>query len=473
MSILTRVVQKIFGSTAGATETGVIGSEDAGSAATSSNLVTIQSLSQYLAGMYAITGGGAGLPKIEDINSLFLLITSQLAYVFQNGIPEYESGTNYYNLISYVQVTGVIYQSINGTSVTPNVGNTPSSSPTKWRPFLDIDSTMAANSDAVAPSQKAVKSALSLYARLTGATFTGTVNGTAMVLSGALSALTFNKLTLTQPATGATLTLADGKTLKVDRSITLRGGVDAAADVTGLISGYIQGLLMTWISTTSFSVGIGSIGDSTSVDTLSLLAITTKTTAAWAVGSGNGGLDTGAIGASALYGVFLIKRPDTGVVDVLYSLSATAPTLPANYTLFQRIGWVRTNGSSQFIQWTQRGRQFLWQAKVADLNAVTPASTNRILLPVTLPPNVEGIFSFVYNSVTNAFWVDSGWTALTDVPASVTNAIAGCVTASSGIGAGGVRYTAQTDASSQIYYRVSAFTGNTISILTVGWIDNL
>jgi hypothetical protein len=74
---------------------------------------------------------------------------------------------------------------------------------------------------------------------------------------------------------------------------------------------------------------------------MTLAAAINKTTAAWAVGGGNGALDTGAIAANTWYNVHLIKRADTGFTDVLLSTSATAPKLPTNYTLFRRIGWSR------------------------------------------------------------------------------------------------------------------------------------
>lgn len=48
--------------------------------------------------------------------------------------------------------------------------------------------------------------------------------------------------------------------------------------------------------------------------------ITKRLDAAWAVGTGNGGLDQGTI-ANATYHVHLIKRLDTGVVDAIFSLS--------------------------------------------------------------------------------------------------------------------------------------------------------
>ena len=68
--------------------------------------------------------------------------------------------------------------------------------------------------------------------------------------------------------------------------------------------------------------------------------ITKRLDAAWSVGSGNGGLDTGSVSANATYHIWLIQRSDTGVVDVLFSLSATAPTMPANYDRKRRIGSV-------------------------------------------------------------------------------------------------------------------------------------
>ena len=57
----------------------------------------------------------------------------------------------------------------------------------------------------------------------------------------------------------------------------------------------------------------------------------------WAVGSGSGGLDTGTVSDSP-YHVFVIRRPDTGVVDALFSLSATAPVMPFGASATRRSG---------------------------------------------------------------------------------------------------------------------------------------
>src|SRR5581483_6632569 len=89
------------------------------------------------------------------------------------------------------------------------------------------------------------------------------------------------------------------------------------------LQNYLTGLtLSTAGSSATFSVAAGEAMDSTNVALMILAASISKTTSSWAVGSGNGGLDTGAIATSTWYHVWLIQRPDTGVVDVLISTSA-------------------------------------------------------------------------------------------------------------------------------------------------------
>lgn len=92
-------------------------------------------------------------------------------------------------------------------------------------------------------------------------------------------------------------------------------------------------------------------------------SITKLLSATWAVGSGNGGLDTGAVSGSKAYYVFLIRRPDTGVVDVLLSLSSSAPTMPTNYTQKCRIGAVISHAAGTSIYaYQQRGQHFTFDA---------------------------------------------------------------------------------------------------------------
>ena len=99
-------------------------------------------------------------------------------------------------------------------------------------------------------------------------------------------------------------------------------------------------------ATNDIDISAGGWLDSTFVEVMALASgITKRLDAAWAVGTGNGGLDTGSI-ANTTYHVWLIKRHDTGVTDVLFSASASAPTMPANYDYKVYIGsFIRSGGS--------------------------------------------------------------------------------------------------------------------------------
>jgi len=68
--------------------------------------------------------------------------------------------------------------------------------------------------------------------------------------------------------------------------------------------------------------------------------ITKRIDAPWAVGSGNGGFDIGAVAAAGTYYIWLIQRSDTLVTDALFSLSSTAPTMPTNYDRKRLVGIV-------------------------------------------------------------------------------------------------------------------------------------
>ena len=74
-------------------------------------------------------------------------------------------------------------------------------------------------------------------------------------------------------------------------------------------------------ATNDIDIAAGIWADDTGAVLLRLASgITKRLDAAWAVGSGNGGLDTGSI-ANTTYHLWLIMRSDTGVVDVLFSAS--------------------------------------------------------------------------------------------------------------------------------------------------------
>jgi hypothetical protein len=88
-------------------------------------------------------------------------------------------------------------------------------------------------------------------------------------------------------------------------------------------------------------------GNAKRVESVSLTADITVT--------GANGLDTGAEAANKWYSIWVIDNGTT--TASLLSESATAPTLPSGYTFKARVGWVRNDGSSNFIRFKQVNRR--------------------------------------------------------------------------------------------------------------------
>lgn len=111
MAKITRQTQKIFGSNAGFEQIAQFGSLNAGAPTFTTNIATIQSLSNYLVGWFnAVLAGNS--PAIEDMNAICYLYAYQLAYVLQAGVGEWDSGTTYYIGSIVNDGTGNLYVSL-------------------------------------------------------------------------------------------------------------------------------------------------------------------------------------------------------------------------------------------------------------------------------------------------------------------------------------------------------------------------
>lgn len=137
--------------------------------------------------------------------------------------------------------------------------------------------------------------------------------------------------------------------------------------------GYIDGFILSnngSDATNDIDIGAGICRDSADTATIVLAsAVTKQLDASWAVGTNAGGLDTGSKAANTWYAVWAIRRPDTGVVDALFSTSFSAPTMPANYTQKRLLGAVRTNNSNALYAFTQAGDRCYWKAPTLDVSS--------------------------------------------------------------------------------------------------------
>lgn len=120
MAKISRKTQQVFGSTAGGTGVSEFGSKAQGAPVFSTNLDVIQS-TEFLQGwLGAVLAGTKRLPPYQDMNAVQFVQTTQLAYLFQEGIPEYDSGTEYHQN-SIVKKSGT-YE-LWGSVINTNAGN--------------------------------------------------------------------------------------------------------------------------------------------------------------------------------------------------------------------------------------------------------------------------------------------------------------------------------------------------------------
>ncbi len=191
--------------------------------------------------------------------------------------------------------------------------------------------------------------------------------------------------------------------------------------------------------------------------------LTKRLDASWAVGSGNGGLDTGSI-ADGTYHVHLIRRSDTGVVDALFSTSATAPTMPADYDSFRRIGSI-VRSSSAIVVFRQFGDHF----NRAELTLSTGTSNKSSALTVVGVPT-----GIVVKPILRIVNVNSGgFTSirLGDAAAGSANILTSLSDASN---VQDVIYPfVHTNTSGQIYHSITIDSGSALAtnLNTIGWID--
>ncbi len=121
-------------------------------------------------------------------------------------------------------------------------------------------------------------------------------------------------------------------------------------------------------------------------------AMTKRTDAAWAAGSGNGGWLDGASMPNGTGHTFLMRNPTTGAVDVGVSASLS-PTLPTGYTQKRRIHSAVLRESGALALLTQSGNTFTRSVRVQDVTAVNPgvtAVTRTLSVPVGVPVTAFG-----------------------------------------------------------------------------------
>ena len=130
MAKIERKTQKIFAGNAATDELAVFGSMITGTPVYNDDIEALQS-EAYTEGWKAAVAANEA-PFMEEMNAVQYGFSKQLAYLFQQGIPEWDAGTTYY-LNSFCQVGGVIYKS----KLDENINHSPGDDTEEmyWTPF--------------------------------------------------------------------------------------------------------------------------------------------------------------------------------------------------------------------------------------------------------------------------------------------------------------------------------------------------
>jgi hypothetical protein len=255
---------------------------------------------------------------------------------------------------------------------------------------------------------------------------------------------------------------------------------------------YINGMGLTYGSTTTFTVAVGTATngnyDSSNGNPPNNIitiedAVTVSTTTV-----GAGGLDQGTIAASTKYYVYAIGNSNSyapGINDQMFYdnpypgtvviSTSTTPTLPLSYNMYRYIGAVFTNGSSQFVKFEQTGsgrdRTMLYDDPIAtavtagtsttyanvSVAVAVPTSGLMVFLRVALTPNSSASKTLVapYGSTsTNGVGIVKG-----QVAAVVNEAVIQCTCASN------------SGVATVLYKTTSA--SDSVAISVTGYVDEL
>lgn len=251
-------------------------------------------------------------------------------------------------------------------------------------------------------------------------------------------------------------------------------------NVSASTRGYIFGLFFANNAidpTNDIDIAPGAAAsDATVPSTMTLsTGILKRLDAAWAVGSGNGGLDTGTI-ANTTYHVWLIQRSDTGVVDALFSTSATSPTMPSGYDRKRRIGAIlREAGVIVPFAQTTRNR---FERKLAVIERSSTTALASTLFALSVPSGIP-VRPILYCNFSASSATSYNIANLIGSPAVSTSAdvtfqqLIGA-TGQDGINRAVLDGAFQTNSSRQVYLSVVIGSGTIVSnILTSrGWYDD-
>jgi hypothetical protein len=173
--------------------------------------------------------------------------------------------------------------------------------------------------------------------------------------------------------------------------------------------------------------------------------------------------------ANTVYYVFLIRKDSDGSIDALFSLSATAPTMPAGYTYKRKIRSVVTDAAANIRPTEQIGDHVYFLTPVLERALGAIANTNRTAYALSTPPLMLSILNIraLYNAAAadNFIWVASA-DYINNAPSATYQTLH-----ISNTTVGQLVHNVKTDATRNIYARGTS-TNIYLGIIAIGWIDD-
>lgn len=184
MEKLPRVTAKIFASNANSNDIGQYGSALTGNKVLTSDIAEIQALPAYEVGWRDAVLSNRNYPTLQEMNGLQKTFSQQIAYCLQNGMPEWDEGTEYYTS-QFCRINNTFYYSLTDN----NIGNNPLTDTTNWRAYTspipiatsntlggvipDGNSILVDNSGKISVNQTPLDNR---FVNVTGDTITGNLN---------------------------------------------------------------------------------------------------------------------------------------------------------------------------------------------------------------------------------------------------------------------------------------------------------
>jgi hypothetical protein len=254
------------------------------------------------------------------------------------------------------------------------------------------------------------------------------------------------------------------------QSLSAANQAQARRNISAALKGHISGLELS-NSTTNIAIAAGECASTESNPVLIVNAssMTKNFASAWAVGSGNGGLQSGQTATNGKwYHVYSMRRSDTAVVDFQAHEEDTTFTAPANYDATRFIGSIY-RASGAWASFTQLGDEFLWSVPVLDHNGAT-ITTTATLYALSVPKNRKVIAIVTAQAAKSAAVAQPFWTSPDQADTDVT---AGQLWSNFSDFNGGIAHNdlrIRTNTSRQIRGRNNT-TGAICYLTTWGWID--